>query len=198
MTNPTRRSVLRRSLTLAATGSLARPFIANAAAKTATVWWVQGFAQEEDVAFKQLVADYEKASGSTIDHSIIPYAPMRQKIVSAVPRSRYLKAGLGRRVPAMPSLVKNDPWCMEDPHRKAYMTQALLRPTVPVFWAYNPAYAHVRNEHVWQTAWAETCSKERSRKPPPTRRSNWSRRSLRNTDRVVRELLPSPEVTFRP
>jgi hypothetical protein len=32
---------------------------------------------------------------------------------------------------------------------------ALLRPTVPVFWAFNPAYAHVQNEHVWQAAWAE-------------------------------------------
>jgi predicted ATPase len=52
---PTRRSVLRGSLTLATAGSLVRPFIANAAAKTATVWWVQGFAEEEDVAFKKLV-----------------------------------------------------------------------------------------------------------------------------------------------
>ena len=63
---------------------LARPYIANAAATTATVWWVQGFAQEEDIAFKKIVADYEKASGNTIDYSIVPYAPMRQKIVSAV------------------------------------------------------------------------------------------------------------------
>src|SRR5689334_4721759 len=55
----------------------------------------------------------------------------------------------------MPSIVKNDSWWMADPHRKAYTTQALLRPTLPVFWAYNPAYAHVQNEHVWQTAWAE-------------------------------------------
>jgi multiple sugar transport system substrate-binding protein len=69
--------------------------------------------------------------------------------------NEYLKTGLGRRVPAMPSIVKNDPWWMADPHRKAYTTQALLRPTLPVFWAYNPAYAHVQNEHVWQTAWAE-------------------------------------------
>jgi len=69
--------------------------------------------------------------------------------------NEYLKTGLGRRVPAMPSIVKTDPWWMADPHRKAYTTQALLRPTVPVFWAYNPAYAHVQNEHVWQTAWAE-------------------------------------------
>ena len=61
-----------------------RPHIANAAATIATVWWVQGLAQEEDVAFKKLVADYERASGNTIDFTIIPYAPMRQKIVSAV------------------------------------------------------------------------------------------------------------------
>ena len=80
----TRRSVLRNSLGLVAAGSLARPYIANAAATTATVWWIQGFAQEEDVAFRKIVADYEKASGNTIDYSIIPYAPMRQKIISAV------------------------------------------------------------------------------------------------------------------
>jgi multiple sugar transport system substrate-binding protein len=84
MTNPTRRSVLRGSLALATAGSLVRPFIAKAAAKTATVWWVQGFAEEEDVAFKKLVADYEKASGNTIDYTLIPFAPHRQKIVSAV------------------------------------------------------------------------------------------------------------------
>ena len=84
MTNPARRSVLRGSLALATAGSLVRPFIAKAAAKTATVWWVQGFAEEEDVAFKKLVADYEKASGNTIDYTLIPFAPHRQKIVSAV------------------------------------------------------------------------------------------------------------------
>jgi len=84
MAKLTRRSVLRNSLGLAAAGALARPYVANAQAKTATVWWIQGFAQEEDIAFKKVVADYEKASGNTIDYSIIPYAPMRQKIVSAV------------------------------------------------------------------------------------------------------------------
>jgi multiple sugar transport system substrate-binding protein len=84
MTNRTRRSVLRSSLALAAAGALARPYLANAAATTGTIWWVQGFAQEEDISFKKIVADYEKASGNTIDQSIIPYAPMRQKIVSAV------------------------------------------------------------------------------------------------------------------
>ena len=80
----TRRSVLRGSLGLAAAATLARPHVAQAAATTATVWWTQGFAEEEDISFKKIVADYEKASGNTIDYSITPYAPLRQKIVSAV------------------------------------------------------------------------------------------------------------------
>ena len=49
-----------------------RPYIANAAATTATVWWVQGSAVEEDISFKKIVAEYEKASGNTIDYSIMP------------------------------------------------------------------------------------------------------------------------------
>src|ERR1700739_1508963 len=84
MTTLTRRSLLRSSLALTAAGAIARPYVANAAATTATVWWTQGFAQEEDVAFKKIVADYEKASGNTIDFSLVPYAPHRQKVVSAM------------------------------------------------------------------------------------------------------------------
>jgi multiple sugar transport system substrate-binding protein len=84
MSKLTRRSVLRGSLGVAAAGTLARPFIANAAAKTATVWWVQGFVREEDASFNAMVADYEKASGNTIDHSLVPFAPLMQKIVSAL------------------------------------------------------------------------------------------------------------------
>jgi len=84
MTTLSRRSVLSNSLALAAAGTLARPYIANAVATTATVWWIQGFAQEEDISFKKILADYQKASGNTIDYTIAPYAPMRQKIVSAV------------------------------------------------------------------------------------------------------------------
>jgi len=84
MGNLSRREVIRASVQLAAAGSLACPYIANAAATTATVWWVQGFVQEEDVAFNDMVAEYQKASGNKLDYSIIPYAPSRQKIVSAV------------------------------------------------------------------------------------------------------------------
>src|SRR5438128_765208 len=84
MTTLTRRSILRSSAALAATSTMAHPFIAKAAATTATVWWVQGFAEEEDISFKKIVADYQKASGNTIDHTITPYAPLRQKIVAAI------------------------------------------------------------------------------------------------------------------
>ncbi len=80
----TRRSVLRGSLVLGAAGALARPHIANAAATTAEVWWQQGFAKEEDVAFKKMVAEYEKASGNKIDDTVIPFAPLFQKAVSAI------------------------------------------------------------------------------------------------------------------
>ena len=84
MANLTRRSVLHNSLGLAAAGAIARPYIANAQAKTAEVWFTQGFAKEEDSAFIKMVAEYEKASGNKIDYSLVPYAPLRQKEVSAV------------------------------------------------------------------------------------------------------------------
>src|SRR3954467_11430619 len=79
-----RRSVLAGSVGLAATGALSRPYIANAAATTATVWQVQGFFPEEDAAFKKVVADYEKASGNKIDYSIMPFMALNQKTVSAL------------------------------------------------------------------------------------------------------------------
>jgi multiple sugar transport system substrate-binding protein len=93
----TRRSVLRSSVAVTAAGTLARPFVARAAAKTAEVWWIQGFAQEEDIAFKKVVDDYQKASGNTLEYSIVPYAPLRQKIVSAITSG------------AVPDLFQNSP-----------------------------------------------------------------------------------------
>ena len=83
MSKLNRRSVLRGSVALAAAGTLGRPFIANAAATTATVWWPQGFVQEEDVASAPC-RRYEKASGNKIELSIIPFAPAMQKIVAAL------------------------------------------------------------------------------------------------------------------
>jgi multiple sugar transport system substrate-binding protein len=84
MSNLSRRSLLRASLGVAAAGTFARPYIANAQAKTAQVWWSQGFVPEEDVAFRKIVADYEKLSGNKIEYSIVPFAPLRQKIISAI------------------------------------------------------------------------------------------------------------------
>ena len=79
-----RRSVLRSSASLIATGALARPHITNAAATTAAAWFAQGFVPSEDVALRKLVADYEKASGNTIDLSIVPFVALRQKEVAAI------------------------------------------------------------------------------------------------------------------
>jgi len=79
----TRRSLLRGSLGLAAAG-LGRPHIANAAATTVETWWNQGYLPEEDVAFRALVADYEKSSSNKIDYSLVPNAPLRQKEISAI------------------------------------------------------------------------------------------------------------------
>jgi multiple sugar transport system substrate-binding protein len=80
----TRRSVLRSSLGLVAAGAVARPNVANTAATTAEVWFAQGFAKEEDAAFKAMVEEYEKASGNKIDYSLVPFAPLRQKAVAAI------------------------------------------------------------------------------------------------------------------
>jgi ABC-type glycerol-3-phosphate transport system substrate-binding protein len=67
----------------------------------------------------------------------------------------YLKTGLGRSTPCMPSIVKNDPWWFADPHRKPYTTQVLLQPTVPQYYLFNPGYAQVQTEHVWSQGWMD-------------------------------------------
>src|SRR5215831_6077459 len=84
MNSLTRRSMLRGSVGLVAGSAFALPYIANAAATTAEVWWNQGFVPEEDAAFRAMVAEYEKASGNKIEQSLVPFAPMRQKAVSAI------------------------------------------------------------------------------------------------------------------
>jgi multiple sugar transport system substrate-binding protein len=84
MSGMSRRSALAGSVGLAATGALSRPYIANAQAKTATVWQVQGFVPEEDAAFKNTVAEYEKASGNKIEYSIMPFMALNQKTISSI------------------------------------------------------------------------------------------------------------------
>jgi multiple sugar transport system substrate-binding protein len=99
-----RRSVLGASLGLAAAGTLARPYIANAAATTVTAWWNQGFYPAEDAAFKTLVADWEKASGNKFDLSLVPSQALNEKIVSAltsgdVPDLMYADNAPGQIIP---------------------------------------------------------------------------------------------------
>ncbi len=84
MNSMSRRSVIRGSLSLAATGSLARPYIANAQAKTAIFWAGQGFIPEEDTAMRQVCEDYMKASGNKLDYSLMPFMALNQKTISAL------------------------------------------------------------------------------------------------------------------
>lgn len=43
---------------------------------------MQRFAEGEDIAFEQMIANYERATGNTIDDSIVPFVAMRQKWVA--------------------------------------------------------------------------------------------------------------------
>lgn len=88
MTIMGRRSLLTGATGLAATGGLSRPYIANADGTTATVWQVQGFVPQEDEAFRKTVADYQNASGNTIDLSVMPFQALNQKAISAITSGR--------------------------------------------------------------------------------------------------------------
>jgi multiple sugar transport system substrate-binding protein len=69
----------------------------------------------------------------------------------------YLKAGLGRWAPAVPSLVNQDPFWLDpsDPHRPPYVRQSLLRPNIPDYAAFNPAWGQVNAEQLWGQAHAD-------------------------------------------
>jgi multiple sugar transport system substrate-binding protein len=84
MTSLSRRSVLCGSVGLAAAGGLARPYIANAQAKTAVCWLNQGFIPQEDAAIRKVAEDYMKASGNKLDYSVMPFMAMNQKTISAL------------------------------------------------------------------------------------------------------------------
>ena len=84
MNSMNRRSVICGSLSLAATGALARPYIANAQAKTAVYWAGQGFIPEEDAAMRKVCEDYMKVSGNKLDYSLMPFMALNQKTISAL------------------------------------------------------------------------------------------------------------------
>ncbi len=84
MVNMSRRTAIAGSLGLATAGTLGRPYIANAAAKTAVCWINQGFIPQEDAAMKKVCEDYMKESGNKLDYSIMPFMALNQKIISAL------------------------------------------------------------------------------------------------------------------
>ena len=84
MTSMSRRKLFASTVGLAATGTLARPYIANAQAKTAVCWINQGFVPQEDEAMKKVCEDYMKSSGNKLDYSIMPFMALNQKTISAL------------------------------------------------------------------------------------------------------------------
>lgn len=77
-----RRDLLKTSAGLAAASALARPAIARG--QTVTMWWNQGFYPAEDAAFHSLVAAWEKASGNTVNLTMVAAQALNEKIVSAL------------------------------------------------------------------------------------------------------------------
>jgi hypothetical protein len=71
--------------------------------------------------------------------------------------NEYLKSALGRFLPTMPELVKNDPFWLDpkDPHRANYARQGMLEPTVPVYPVFNPGFAEANAQQIWGAAEAD-------------------------------------------
>ncbi len=68
-----------------------------------------------------------------------------------------LKGGLGRAIPTIPAIVKEDPWWLDpsDPHRPPFVKESVLGPTVPAYTGFNPAWGQVNAEQLWGQAHAD-------------------------------------------
>jgi multiple sugar transport system substrate-binding protein len=84
MAKMSRRTAIRGVLGIAATGTLARPYIADAQAKTAVCWLNQGFIPQEDAAIRKVCEDYMKESGNKLDYSVLPFTALNQKVIAAL------------------------------------------------------------------------------------------------------------------
>ena len=69
----------------------------------------------------------------------------------------YLKQGLGRWLPAYPSLAKTDPFWLDpsDPHRSNYVREGLIDPTLVNYPVFNPGYSEVNATQIWGSAEAD-------------------------------------------
>jgi multiple sugar transport system substrate-binding protein len=68
-----------------------------------------------------------------------------------------LKGGLGRWIPVLPEIVKDDPWWTDpsDPFRATYVKEGVLGPSVPSYNGFNPAWGQVQAEQLWGQAHAD-------------------------------------------
>src|SRR5215469_13498633 len=68
--------------------------------------------------------------------------------------NKYLKETRGRFLPVMMSNIKNDPYWTDpkDPHRPVAVDMGLVKPTMPWWMSYNPAYSAVLSEQLWPQA----------------------------------------------
>jgi multiple sugar transport system substrate-binding protein len=68
-----------------------------------------------------------------------------------------LKGGLGRVVPSIPQIARDDPWWTDpsDPHRPPFVQESVLGPTVPAYTGFNPAWGQVNAEQLWGQAHAD-------------------------------------------
>ena len=70
-----------------------------------------------------------------------------------------LKNGLGRWVPVIPQIVKDDPWWIDTKDgpapRRPMCSEAVLGPTIPGYNGFNPAWGQVSAEQLWGNAHAD-------------------------------------------
>ena len=130
--------------------------------------------------------------------------------------NQYLKETRGRFLPVMMSNIKSDPYWQDpaDPHRRVAVETGLIKPTIPWWMNYNPAYSAVLSEQIWSQAEANITQKNMTpEQAMPRKRSAESRRSSsasRSSDgeaqrrgasvfRLARRcmLAPRPPVTTR-
>ena len=73
----------------------------------------------------------------------------------------YLKETRARFLPVMMTNIKNDPYWLDpnDPHRPVAVEAGLVRPSMPWWWTYNPAYSAVMSEQIWAQAEANITQK---------------------------------------
>ena len=75
--------------------------------------------------------------------------------------NQYLKETRGRFLPVMMSNIRSDAYWQDpaDPHRHVAVDAGLIKPTIPLWSNYNPAYSAVMSEQIWSQAEANITQK---------------------------------------